>query len=272
MALTAYKKISGELKSCGFDVVRANGMNARTILTTWDDMIACGMSKGKVSDAYQKHFGTKPDQVHLNDDFCKNYGWLSYNLLGHTTYTNVSIIPKADISGERFLENDTSDSITSTVELSTTLSNSATASVTSASAVSVGSTITIGAPDLGIGGEFSQNFSFSNEVGSTSTQSTEVTITDRVSVVVPPGAKYRVYLQVTWEARSEEWEMPVTIDPYGWTGAQFPHKVEGHYYWALVHCAEFSPPFLSKIKGKLDCAYNSSGKIIVEEVQGKDRF
>lgn len=272
MALTAYKKISGELKSCGFDVVRANGMNAQTTLTTWDDMNACGMSKGKVSDAYQKEFGKKPDEVHLNDDFCKKYGWFSYNLLGQTTYTNVSIIPKADITGERFLENDTSDSITSTVELSRTLSNSATASVTSASSVSVGSTITIGAPDLGIGGQFSQNFSVSNEVGSTSTQSAEVTITDTVSVVVPPGAKYRVYLQVTLETRSEEWEIPVTIDPRGWTGAQFPHKVQGHYYWALVHSAEFSPPFQSKIKGKLDCAYSSSGKIVVEEVQGKDQF
>lgn len=243
-----------------------NGSSAQTTLTTWDDMIACGMSKASVSDAFKQQFGTKPDEVHLNDDFCKNYGWLSYNLLGQTTYTNVSITPKADISGERFLENETSESYTTKVTLSTTMSNSATTSVTSASNVSVGSSITIGAPELGLGGEFSQNFSFSNEVGSTSTQSTEVKVTDEVTVTVPPGAKYRVYLKVTWEARNEEWEIPVSIDPSGWTGAQFPHKVEGHYHWATTHSFHFTPPFQSKIKGKLACAHNSSGKIVVEEV------
>ena len=132
--------------------------------------------------------------MHLNDDFCKNYGWLSYNLLGDTTYYNVSVTPKADISEERFLDNTTSEPYTTEVSISTTMSNSATTTVTNSSSVSVVSSITVGAPDLGIGGEFSQDFTFSNEVGSSSTQSIEVTISDKVPVTVPPGAHYRVYL------------------------------------------------------------------------------
>ena len=263
---TRAKKIFNTKNISSLKVVRANGSSDQTTLTNWDDMIACGMPRASVENAYQSEFGQKPDQVHLNDDFCKDYGWLSYNLLGETTYYNVSITPKADISGERFLENTTSEAYTTVVTISTTMSNSATTTVTNSSSVSVGQTITVGAPALGIGSEFSQDFTFSNEVGSSSTQSTEVTISDSVKVTVPPGAHYRVYLQVKWDSRSEEWEMPVEIDRSGLTGAQFPNTVQGHYYWAMSHDSHFTAPFQSKIRGKLDCAYNSTGNIIVEDV------
>ena len=246
-------------------VVRANGRSNQTTLTNWDDMIACGMPRASVENAYQSEFGKKPDQVHLNDDFCKDYGWLSYNLLGETTYFNVSVTPKADISGERFLDNKTDQPYTTTVTISTKMSNSATTTVTSSSSVSVGSSITIGSEDLGIGGEFSQDFSFSNEVGSESTQTTEVEISDSVEVTVPPGAHYRVYLSVKWDSRAEEFEIPVEIDRSGLTGAQFASTVQGHYYWAMYHEEHFTAPFQSKIRGKLDCAYNSTGHIIVED-------
>jgi hypothetical protein len=259
------EKFSRKLEGC-FSVIRDNGRSNQTTLTNWDDMIACGMPRASVEGAYQREFGTKPDAVHLNDDFCKNYGWLSYNLLGTTSYYNVSVTPKADISGERFLENTTSQPYTTEVQISTTMSNSATTTVTNTSSVSVGSSITIGAPELGIGSEFSQDFTFSNEMGSSSSQSTAVTISDKVTVTVPPGAKYRVYLQVRWDTRNEEWEIPVEIDRNGLTGAQFPHTVNGHYHWAMQHYHHFSPPFSSKIRGKLDCAYNSTGSIVVEPV------
>ena len=111
MATPSKRKFNNKLGG-SFSVVRSNGSSNQTTLTNWDDMIACGMPKASVEDAYQREFGKKPDAVHLNDDFCKNYGWLSYNLLGATSYSNVSITPKADISGERFLENSTSETYT----------------------------------------------------------------------------------------------------------------------------------------------------------------
>ena len=263
MATSIKGKHSSKLEGC-FNIIRSSGRSTQTVLTNWDDMIVCGMPRASVENAYKDEFGTKPDAVHLNDEFCKNYGWLSYNLLGDTSYYNVSITPKVDISGERFLENTTTEPYTTEVQISTTVSNSATTTVTSTSSVSVGSSITIGAPELGIGGEFSQDFTFSNETGSSSTQSTEVMISDKVTVTVPPGARYRVYLQVKWDSRNEEWEIPVEIDRYGLTGAQFPHTVQGHYHWGMYHQNHFNPPFQSKIRGKLDCAYNSTGNIIVE--------
>ena len=76
------------------------------------------------------------------------------------------------------------------------------------------------------GGEFSQDFTFSNEVGSTNDQRYIETVSDEVEVTVLPGARYRVFLLVKWESRYEEWEIPVEIDRSGLTGAQFPSIVQ----------------------------------------------
>jgi len=272
MALSVSNKFSGKLESCSFKIVRGNRRDKRTALTTWDDMIACDMPSAKVSNAYKKKFGVKPQKVHLNDEFCKTFGWLSYNLLGKVKYYDESPVLKSSISGERFLENKTSEPYTMEAELSTTMTNSATTTVTNASSVSVGSHITIGSDELGISAQFSQDFTFSNEVGCASTQSTEVKVSDKVTITVPPGARFRVFLEVFWTQQDKEWEVPVEIDPLGLTSVQFPRRVDKHYYWAVSHNGFFRPPFQSKIQGKLQCAYNTSGRVVVEDLHGKDQF
>ena len=237
------------------------------VLTNWDDMLAANMPKASVENAYQQEFGTKPDQVHLNDEFCKNYGWLSYNNLGDLQYYNVKITPLSNVENERILRNDSDEPYEHTITLSTTASNSATAQVTNSSSISIGNTITVGSEAFGIQDEFSESFTFSNEVGSSSTQSTSVTISDTVNVTVQPHSSVRVYLQVEWTNRTQDWDMPVEIDPYGMTGAQFPHPVGGdggHYYWGVSHAKFFSPPFQSKMRGTLIASYDTQGQVIVE--------
>ena len=92
------------------------------------------------------------------------------------------------------------------------VSNSATTTVTSKSEISTTASITVGAPELGLGASFSDTFTFSNEVGSSHTQSTDITVGDTVSVTVPPHSMKRVCLQVTWTSHTADWEIPVTID------------------------------------------------------------
>ena len=238
------------------------------VLTTWDDMIAANMPKASVEKAYQHKFGTKPDKVHLNDDFCKEYGWLSYNNLGELQYYNVKLNPMSNVENERTLKNDTDEPYEHSVTLSTTTSNSATVHVTNSSSISIGNKITVGSEALGIKDEFSESFTFTNEVGSSSTQSTSVTVSDTVKVTVPPHSSVRVYLQVEWTERTQDWDMPVEIDPYGMTGAQFPKPVGGeggHYYWGVSHAIFFTPPFHSKMKGTLKASYDTKGKVIVDQ-------
>ena len=256
----------------GYGVVRAANKSVymRTsnsqVLTSWNDMIAANMPKASVENAYEAEFGTKPDEVHLNNEFCMNYGWLSYNNLGDLTYYNVEIRPRSNVESERILTNDTDDPYTHEVTLSTTVSNSATTTVTNASEISTSTTISVGSDALGIGADFTQAFSFSNEVGSSSTQETSVTISDTVTVTVPPHSRIRVYLQIEWESRVQDWDIPVEIDPRGLTGAQFPKPVGdgGHYHWGVTHRYFFDPPFESKIRGTLDASYNTKGEVIVE--------
>ena len=263
MAKRSFGMLHGKNKRAVADVI----VSSNQVLTTWDDMIAANMPKASVENAYKQKYGTKPDQVHLNDDFCKNYGWLSYNLLGELQYYNVKITPKSNVENERILSNDTDEAYQETLMLSTTASNSATMHVTSSSSISIGNNITVGSDALGIKDEFSQSFTFSNEVGSSSTQSTSVTITDTITVTVPPHSSIRVYLQVEWTQRNQDWDMPVNIDQYGRTGAQFPHPVGGnggHYYWDALHCNFFAPPFQSKMRGTLLASYDTKGKAIIE--------
>ena len=247
-------------------VAKSTG-SSNQVLTSWDDMIAANMPKASVENAYKKEFGTKPDQVHLNDEFCKTYGWMSYNRLSELHYDNVKITPMSNDENERTLTNDTDEPYDHTLTLSTTVSNSATVQVTSSSSISIGNKITVGSDELGIKDEFSESFTFSNEVGSSSTQSTSVTITDTIAVTVPPHSSVKVYLQVEWTQRTQDWDMPVEIDPYGRTGAQFPHTVGGdggHYYWGVTHGSFFRPPFQSKMRGTLKASYDTKGKAIVE--------
>ena len=73
--------------------------------------------------------------------------------------------PKTSVASERYLTNDSDDPITHTIDVSTKVFNSATTTVTTKSEISTPATkITVGAPELGIGAEFTQTFSFSNEV------------------------------------------------------------------------------------------------------------
>ena len=264
--MASKKKTRGMLLSRHSKELRSSSSR---VLTNWDDMLAAVMPKNSVIDAYKREFGTKPDEVHLNDEFCKNYGWLSYNSVGDLTYYNVAIVPKSNVESERILTNNTDFETTYSTKLSTTVTNSATMMVTSASSITTGSSVTVGSESLGIGAEFSTSFTISNEVGSSSTQETSVTIEDTINVTLKPNSKVRVYLQVEWESRTQDWEMPVEIDPHGLTGAQFPKPVGGdggHYHWAVTHGHFFSPPFKSKMRGTLEASYNTTGHAVIEEV------
>ena len=235
------------------------------VLTNWNDMYVAGLNIKVIQDGYQKIFGVRPDNQHLNDDFAHKWGWYSYNYLGNINVTNVNIQPKSSVSNERYLTNDGDNDVTHTITLTSTVSNSATTTVTSISEISTTASITVGAEELGLGASFSDTFTFSNEVGSSHTQSTDITVGDTISVTVPPYSKKRVYLQVTWTSKTADWEIPVTIDPQGWTGVDFHKRVNGHYFWGVEHAVLADPPFKSVMRGRLDAFYDINGTIIVED-------
>ena len=98
----------------------------RQVLTSWKDFESVFVTKDLVKDAYKQHFdNVTPDDVHLNDDFCFRYMWLSYNYLGDIHNFGVSIKPVANIKAERVLTNDMDKPYKHTVTLSVTRTKSA---------------------------------------------------------------------------------------------------------------------------------------------------
>lgn len=240
----------------------------RQVLTSWNDFRSVFVTKDLVKDAYKQHFdNVTPDDVHLNDDFCFRYEWVSYNYLGEIRNYDVSIKPVANIEAERELTNDTDIPYKHTVTLSVTRSKSAEVWVTQSSSITVSTSLTLGSEELGIQSEFSTGFQVSNEVGSKDSTSTSVTVADTIEVEVPAHSKITVGLQVSWTSRSQKWEIPVSIDSNGRTGAQFPKRVRGHYYWSMVNSALTDRPLESKLSGQLEASYDIKGKAIVTKTE-----
>lgn len=117
----------------------------RQVLTSWDDFKSVFVTKGLVMDGYKREFeNVTPDDVHLNDDFCSRYNWLSYNYLGDIKIYDVSIRPIANIAAKRELTNDTDKPYKHTVELSVTRTKSAEVWVTQSSSITVNASVTLG--------------------------------------------------------------------------------------------------------------------------------
>ena len=212
-----------------------------------------------------KEFGVRPNDIHLNDGFAHQWGWYSYNHLGDVKLTNVRIEPKSSSDNGRDVINGDNAVASHRINLMTTMSNSATTTVSSKSDISTTGTITVGGEELGLGAEFSNTFTFSNEVGSTHTKSSDITVGDLVIVSLPPHTKTRVYLNVTWTSKTADWAIPVTIDPNGYTGVDFGRKVRDHYYWGSPHALLADPPFQSMMRGRLDASYDTKGVVVIEK-------
>lgn len=231
--------------------------------TTWNDLSNAGFGKAKIRQQYKEAFGIYPDDVHVNEGICVEYDYYCYNHLGqvHTGAKGTAVV--SDVSSSRDLENDTDEEITHEVTLTSQFNDSETLTITNSSEISFTAGITVGSKELGLEASFSESFTFRNEVGSSSTHSRSTTISDTVTVIVPPHSKKRIELVVTWQKMTEDFEIPITIS--GRTGANFPRRVGngGHYYWFLGLPRDFE----SKLTGVVESAYNATGSAKVTDVE-----
>ena len=234
------------------------------VLTTWDDLSQAGYPKASFSDKYKEVFGKSPDDVHVNEGICVTYGHYCYNIQGDCTYRNRGTTTITRVGAEEQLMNNTDDTVTYHVQLSTSQTKSATVTVTDTTSFSFGNKITVGSKLLGIQAEFSNSFTFTNSTGSSSSTSHSITVTDSIDVPMPPHSKKVAKLNVSWTKMTEDFEIPFTIQ--GWTGANFPKRVKDHYYWFHTVSPWFGVP-QSTLRGTLDCAYDIKGSIEVDPLQ-----
>ena len=111
--------------------------------------------------------------------------------------------------------------------------------------------------------EFQTTFTVENSVGSTSSTSSDVTVSDSLDITLQAGQKVKAELEITWESLTEEFEIPFTIE--GWTGARFPKRVDGHYLWFLTLTNKYATP-TSTLRGVVECAYDIKGTLRVNNI------
>ena len=235
------------------------------VLTTWDDLKAVGITTNVLRDGYRRLLGVRPNNQHLNDAFTRKNGWYSYNRRGPMKILNVKEHPQSSISNHRILTNDDDEEMTHTVTLTTSVSDTVVSTVTDTSQISTSATVSA---DIGklVDLEFSTSFSFTNAIGSQTTHSSVFTVGDQVEVKVPPHSKVNVSLIVSWISKTADWEIPITIDPMGLTGVDFHRRVNGHFFWGAYHTSIANPPFMSKIRGRLDASYGTTGSVVTTKL------
>jgi len=234
--------------------------DANKVLTKWNDLKQAGVTKNDIFKQYEKVYGVRPQNVHLNEGICNDYHHHCYNVQGKVLFTKKSSQLCTTVSTQQQFINNSDDLVTQEHTLEGKFTRSATVSVTHSSSFSFGEDISIHSDALGIGTDFSYEFKVKNSIGSESSTSNTITVSDTETVPLPPGHSMNLKLVVEWTKETQEFEIPITIS--GLTGANFHHKVQGHYYWFLL-----APDGLkSSIRGKVDCAYDVKTSIIAENL------
>ena len=239
------------------------------VLTTWDDLKTVGITTDILRDGYQRIFGVRPNNQHMNDAFTHKNGWYSYNRRGPIKVVNIEERPKTSIAVERYITNDDDAEITYNVDLTATVTDSATATVTSRSQISTTASVSADFKSLGLGlnAELSTAFTFANEVGSSKTKYQKIIVgAKNYPVTIPPHSKKNVSLVLSWISKTADWEIPITIDPMGLTGVDFHRQVNGHFYWGVYHSTIANPPFTTRIRGRFDASYGTKADTVISDM------
>lgn len=231
-------------------------------LTTWDELgNHGGVTRVDVFKIFHDRFGQQPKQVHLNDGICKTFNKPCFNYFEEVTYSTQGSKISQQVGNSRMLANNSDVDVSHEINLTTSKEKSATVTVTKEASFSAGQKVSLSSEPLGISSEFSVEFTIENSVGSTDSKREEVTVGDTTKVILKPGDKVIIDLDVSWRSLEEEFEIPCSIN--GWVGADFGKKVNGHYYW-FMHLSPLPPWNLKRsyLRGTVETAYDISGKCI----------
>jgi Clostridium epsilon toxin ETX/Bacillus mosquitocidal toxin MTX2 len=200
----------------------------------WSDLVALDSSPSDVRDAFQRIWGTKPDGIALNDTTYYNavtppitqqYGHPAYKTLGEITYTEGTVnSDDGAVVGSNTAYNRSDQE--ATIQL--TVSGAWTETTGWSTSVTAGMTYS---EDITLEGVFKMGMSFnvSTTVGASGSTSVNKGSSASVSVTVPPNSKIRVDMVATMKTETMDFSAPIQVT--GMMGANFPDRVQGHYFW-----------------------------------------
>ena len=213
--------------------VHSKEMSVKQALT-FSDLDGLDSSPDSVRSRFQSIYGKKPDGIALNSEtyfnavkpaITEQYGHSCYKILGDFTYTEGPAVDQGEIVvGSQTVINNGNQEATMTVNVN----GSWTQSTTVSSSVTTGMSFT---EEFGIEGIFKLGGSFSMSVtaGTSSTDSKTLGQSASVSVKVPP--KSKVQVKMVGQLKQETVSFTAPIRASGIFGANFPDRVQGHYFW-----------------------------------------
>ncbi|XP_065895997.1 hydralysin-2-like [Dysidea avara] len=233
-----------------------------TVLTTWDDLAAGGLSRHDLMQLYERNYGRPPHAVYLNGGICKEYDKYCYNTLGDIVVLKKSVEPRSIVADEKMLDNYSDQEATISVTLEAKHEKSAKLTVTRTSSFSYSQTIKIGADLLDISSEFTYEFAIKNEMSSESTTTDAITIQDSIDITLQPNSSVIVRLDVKWLEEKSEIEIPINI--VGFTGGDYPEPLDGHHYWFpwLTDWVQLT----SSMHANVISAYDIKGEITLQNL------
>ncbi|MFJ5788449.1 hydralysin-2 [Lysinibacillus sp. NPDC097162] len=202
----------------------------------FSDLPAMNSSYDKVREAFKEKFKVNPDGIAVNSEtyfkgvtpaITEQYGHPCYKTLGDFTYTKGDgAPPKSVIVGSNIAVNHGDEAATMTLEVQGSWQSQQTWSTESTTGLTFSSKFTIeGFFESGM------EFSVSTTIGESKTETESKTATAKIEVTVPPRSKKKVVIVGTLKKETMHFRAPIFVN--GMFGANFPKRVQDHYFWFL---------------------------------------
>ncbi|TKI58206.1 hydralysin-2 [Brevibacillus antibioticus] len=197
------------------------------------DLPALNSSPESVRQAFKNRYGVNPDGIALNSEtyfdavepaITERYGHPCYKTVGPFSYSNGASQPPIDeVVSSHTAVNRGKEKATLTLEVQASWMNEQSWSSESTTGLTISTS-------FGIEGVFQSGleFSISTTVGESKSETESKTATATVEVTVPAKSKKKITMVGTKLKESMEFTAPIEVT--GRFGANFPKKVEDHYY------------------------------------------
>jgi hypothetical protein len=221
---------------------------------SFSDLPGLDSSPDAVRSKFQKIYGKKPDGIALNNETYYNavnppitqqYSHYCYKTLGKYEFSEMSSEPPQDAivgSNTAYNKGDTE------AEIALTVNGAWTEETSYSSSITTGMTFT---EEFTIEGVFKMGMSFSVSatVGQSKTSSVQKGASSTVTIKVPPRSKVTVQMVATMKKEKMGFKVPISVS--GMFGANFPDRVNGHYFW-FNSASEILPKTSGAISGVIE--------------------
>jgi hypothetical protein len=223
---------------------------------SFSDLPGLDSSPDAVRNKFKDHFGERPDGIALNKEtyydavkppITEQYSHYCYKTLGQYQFTSDSSEPPQQAivgSNTAVNQGDTEAEIQLAVTGAWSETTGWSTSITTGMSFST---------EFSIEGVFKMGTSFSVSVtaGASGSKSVSRSSTATVSVKVPPRSQVKVDMVATMKKENMDFKAPISVS--GMFGANFPDRVQGHYFWFLGS-TEILPKNSGEITGTIEGA------------------